>query len=117
MCNGHPGTVSKLTDYGMIEVRTESGGVCVDPNDELTVQPGEIWAQMCKFAESDMRKARKEGSILIAQTRRGTVELTYHAPGRRYEVHTWGLDARFVCCGTAKDVVARIASLYQIGVA
>ena len=38
-CNGYPGTVIAVTDYGMIEVRLPSGSVCVDPNDELTVRP------------------------------------------------------------------------------
>jgi hypothetical protein len=40
MCNGYPGTVSAVavTPAGMMEVKLERGGVCVDPSDELTVR-------------------------------------------------------------------------------
>lgn len=46
----------------------------------------EIVKALEKFAASDMRKARKEGSIMIAQTKRGTVELTYNPLNRSYRV-------------------------------
>lgn len=114
VCNGYLGTVSALTDYGMIEV----GGVCVDPNDTLTVQPGFVWDVMCKAAQSDMRKARKEGSILIADTRRGLVELRYNAPLKSYEVRTQGVDSRFIMsASTVKSATQVLASLNQVEVA
>ena len=106
VCNGYQGTVTALTDYGMVEVRLASGGVCVDPSD---VQPGSVWQIMAKCAQSDMRKARKEGSILICQTRRGTVELTYS--DRAYEI---SVDGRCVGRATAKNAVEMIAPLYQV---
>jgi hypothetical protein len=114
IANGYPGTVTAVTANGMIEVRLASGGVCLDPNDALSVQPGSIWTELCKMAESDLRAARKLGSILICQTRRGTVELAYYANAKRFEAHTMGPDSRFVASGTAKEMVERIASLYQI---
>jgi len=114
VCNGFPGTVSALTDYGMIEVRLANGGVCVDPSDKLAVQSGAVWAELCKMAKSDLRRARKEGSILMCETRLGTVELAYYETSKRFEAHTMGLDSRFVASGTAKEMVERIASLYQV---
>jgi len=110
VCNGYPNKVIAVTSYGMIEVRSEHGDGCVDPNDELTVQPGIVWEHMCAAAKSDMRKARKEGSILIAQTRRGTVELAYVDGG--YEIRADGRDLGRA--STAKLAVEMIAPLYQI---
>jgi hypothetical protein len=107
VCNGHLGTISAVTDYGMVEVQLEGGTVCVDPSD---LQPGSVWDVMVKCARSDMRLARKEGSILIAQTRRGTVELTYSE--RAYEIN---VDGRGVGrASTVKAAEAMIAPLYQV---
>lgn len=39
-----------------------------------------------KFAEADCRLARKEGSILIAQTKVGLVELSYDKASRTYAI-------------------------------
>jgi hypothetical protein len=114
VCNGFQGTVSAFTANGMIEVRLASGAVCVDPSDALTVQPGSVWEHMQKAAQSDMRKARKEGSILICDTRYGTVELTYIAASRKYEAFTMGPASRFIASGKSADVVERLASVYQV---
>lgn len=107
--NGYKGSVERVHAQG-VDVRLASGGVCVDPS---AVQPGSVWDVMCKAAQSDMRKARKEGSILICQTRRGTVALTYSE--RAYEI---SVDGRGIGrASTAKLAVEMIAPLYQVEIA
>lgn len=108
VCNGYQGTVTALTDYGMVEVRLERGSVCVDPSD---VQPGTVWDLMCDCACADMRTARNEGSILITETRRGTVDLTYGGDGV-YSIRADGRDIGRA--STAKTAVAMLAPLYQV---
>jgi hypothetical protein len=103
--HGYPGSVERVHAQG-VDVRLASGGVCVDPSD---VQPGSVWEIMCDCARADMRKARKEGSILICETRRGTVELTY--TDRAYEISAEG---RCIGRATAKNAVEMIAPLYQV---
>lgn len=82
----------------------------------------ELWPQLCKMAESDMRRARKEGSILICNTRRGTVELRY-VSGRRYELRTLGAesvlagDSPCIALGAAAAVRDSLAALYAIAFA
>lgn len=103
--NGHKGTVECVHAQG-VDVRLASGGVCVDPGD---VQPGMVWDIMCAAARADMRRARKEGSILICQTRRGTVELSYRDRG--YELRA---DGRDIGRASSKHAVEMIAPLYQV---
>lgn len=114
VANGYKGTVTAVTANAMIEVRLASGTICVDPNDAQTVQPGAVWEHMIGAAQSDMRKARKEGSILICDTRYGAVELTYTAASRTYEALTMGPGSRFVACGKASEVAEKLASVYQV---
>jgi hypothetical protein len=70
-------------------------------------------AALTNYAKSDLRKARNKGGILIAQTLRGTVELTYAADTKSYSVVS--LDGgTFQKSGTAKEMVAVIAGLYDV---
>jgi hypothetical protein len=105
--NGFRGVIGKVCD-GQLSGMVEVGGACVSAAD---VQPIEVWAHMVSAAKSDMRKARKEGSILIAQTRRGLVELTYDASTREYLATHEG---RHVASGPAHAMPERLASVYQV---
>jgi hypothetical protein len=107
--NGYKGSVERVHAHG-VDVRLASGSVCVDASD---VQPGSVWDVMCKAAQSDMRKARKEGSILICQTRRGTVELAYVDSGYEISAEGRGIGR----ASTAKLAVEMIAPLYQVEIA
>lgn len=43
-------------------------------------------SQIAKFAQADMRLARKEGEIAITNTKVGTVFLSYDKPSRSYSL-------------------------------
>lgn len=108
--NGYPGTIIAIHAHG-IDVRLASGVVCLDPADGQSVQPHSIWPLLLKIAASDLKRARKEGSILIAETRRNTVELTYDAAAKQYECQT--CEGHFVFKAAAKQATEHLASLYQ----
>lgn len=52
---------------------------------ELTYEQSQALA---KIAQSDMRLARKQGSLLIANTRFGTIQLSYTKENRSYRIVT-----------------------------
>lgn len=109
VANHFPGTVTAVLAHGGIAVRLASGEIELDVSDVL---PGEVWPQLVKMGESDARKARKEGSILIAGTCCGTVDLRYSATEKRFEGMVEGR-----CVVSARTVRAaglQLASLYQI---
>jgi len=119
VCHGHLGTVIELHAHNGISVRLERGEVEVDADDVL---PGEVWPQLVKMGESDARKARKEGSILIAQTSRGTVDLRYVVAEKRFEgTIADELNPRAGHCvvnaRTIKECGLQLATLYRVEVA
>ena len=69
-------------------------------------------ADLLRFAASDLRAARREGSIMITQTRRGLLSLSYDAG--RYVLSTTGLDAEVIAEGKAGAVKAAIAGCYDV---
>jgi len=122
LANGYPGVVETVHAHdsglmtGMIDVRFDGGqgSVCVDASDVL---PGEVWLQICKMAASDLRKARKEGSILISDTKHGSVELRYVGAEKSFEIHKLGLDARHIMTIRAdKKAAEKLAPIYRIEV-
>jgi hypothetical protein len=122
LVNGYPGVVATVHAHdngvmaGMIDVRFDhgQGSVCVDASDAL---PGEVWLQICKMAASDLRKARKEGSILISDTKHGSVELRYVFTEKSFEIHKLGIDARHIMTIEAnKKAPEKLAPIYRIEV-
>lgn len=70
-------------------------------------------ASLIKFALSDLSKARTRGGILITQTKRGTVELTYNVSTKTYAVVS--LDGgTFQASGKSKEMSLVIAGLYDV---
>lgn len=110
IANGYLGTVTAVLEHGGIAVRLERGEIEIDGSDVL---PGSLWPQLCKMGESDARKARKEGSILIAQTSRGTVDLRYSATDKRFEGTCEG-GRCVVNARTIKAAGVQLASLYRV---
>lgn len=116
--NGYPGTVRTVDADGMLEVRLERGDAHADPSDVL---PGEVWPQLVKMGESDARKAKREGSILIASTLYGTLDLRYDATAKHFEgyvadeLHPRGGHC-VLSAGTIKQAGTQLASLYRIEV-
>ena len=71
-----------------------------------------------KFAASDMRKARRESEILIAQTVRGLVALAYDADTKTYEIRQQQAPGQtgnsVIFSGKAKAAKAAVARLYRV---
>lgn len=69
-----------------------------------------------KIAQADMRRARKEGSILIAQTKFGTVELAYHKENRSYSIRSQGDGERRIAMKNlaASGCATRLSGVYDI---
>lgn len=112
VANGYPGTVTAVLEHGGIAVRLASGEIEIDASDVL---PGSVWPMLVKMGESDARKARKEGSILIAQTSRGTVDLRYSATEKRFEgTVAEGHGRCVVNARTVKEAGLQLASLYRV---
>lgn len=118
VAHGHLGTVIEVHAHNGISVKLASGEIEIAASDTL---PGSVWPQLVKMGEHDARKARKEGSILIAQTCRGTVDLRYIAAERRFEGTI--ADELNPCAGhcvvnarTNKECAVQLASLYRVEV-
>ena len=69
----------------------------------------ETMKQLEKFANSDMRMARKEGKIIIARTQKGNVDLSY-ADGV-YKLVNAGI---VLYEGKAKGCKETIVNLYDV---
>jgi hypothetical protein len=65
-----------------------------------------------KFTACDLRNAKRHGSTLIGQTKRGTLALTHDAG--TYVLTTTGLDAVVLASGKPAAVRPVLASLYEI---
>lgn len=72
----------------------------------------ELTAALTKFAKSDLRTARKEGYILIGQTKRGTLALR-HSAGI-YTLSTQGIDAAVIAQGKPTVVAPVLAGCYSV---
>lgn len=70
---------------------------------------------LIKFAKSDMKIARKEGDMMIAGTKRGTVIVSYDSATKRYAVATCGIDTvNLITDGKAAATALVIAGLYVV---
>lgn len=79
-------------------------------NDNMT--DDELIAALTKIAKSDLRIARKEGYMLIAQTKRGTLALR-HSAGV-YTLSTQGIDAAVIAQGKPAIVAPVLAGCYSV---
>jgi hypothetical protein len=92
----------------------------IEPSDPEPPLPPALAAQLLRYAASDMRRARKErakrgedGSLLICQTRRGLLELSYDPAAKLYRLFSNDgatLDETL----PAGQMQALIASLYNV---
>lgn len=79
----------------------------------------EIDAALNRFAESDMRLARKCGEIGVTQTKVGFVMLSYNKATREYEIRKGGMTISGntqVVMGAAKVVKPVLMELYDVEV-
>lgn len=112
--SGYLGTVTAVGEHGAVCVRTAGGEGETDASDLL---PGNLWPELVKMGMSDVRKARKEGAILVTETRRGLIELSYDAATKRYEGRTQdGHGFCVVNAATQKQAAEQMASLYNVQV-
>lgn len=75
-----------------------------------------------KVADSDLRFARKHGSLLIAQTKVGLVELSYQKETRTYSITcqnggTFPGGAYKIHSLKASGAALRLVAIYQIEIA
>ncbi len=77
-----------------------------------TMTAAELTAALTKIAKSDLRTARKEGYMLIGQTKRGTLALR-HSDGI-YTLSTQGSDSAVIAQGKPAVVVPVLASCYSV---
>jgi hypothetical protein len=68
--------------------------------------------QLKRFADSDLRAARKQGEILVTQTKRGTVALRHE--GGVYTLTTQGPNATVLASGKAAVARECLVSLYTV---
>jgi hypothetical protein len=81
----------------------------------------EIKTALTKYANSDLRAARKDGHILITQTKRGLCELTFDAQAKTYLLVVCITDpfqekAEVVAQGKAGVIRAALVNLYKVEV-
>lgn len=69
---------------------------------------------LTRFADTDMRWARKQGDVLITGTKRGTLCLAYDADAKTYTLTTTGLDAEKLAEGKPKDIRPVLTGLYDV---
>lgn len=77
-----------------------------------TMTAAELTAALTKIAKSDLRTARKEGYMLIGQTKRGTLALR-HSDGI-YTLSTQGIDAAVIAHGKPAVVAPVLADCYSM---
>jgi len=72
-----------------------------------------IKAQLARFAEADLRYARKEGSHIVAQTKHGNLTITVWPDRRGYAVNSsYGL----LCSGTKAAAMECLINAYVVEV-
>lgn len=76
------------------------------------MNPAELAAALDKYAASDLRAAKREGYMLIGQTKVGTVSLT--CVDGVYTLTTQGIDAKVLASGKPAAVRPVLAALYQV---
>ncbi len=74
--------------------------------------PRTLAAQLNKFADADLRAARKHGEMLIGQTKRGTVALRY--AGGIYTLTLQGPKPEILVSGMPGMVRPILAALYDV---
>lgn len=70
--------------------------------------------QLEKYAESDLRLARKKGMIGLAQTKLGLLNLHYNANDRTYELVQCGAEPTTIASGKKSVVKAAIVAAYDV---
>ena len=68
--------------------------------------------QLERFANSDMRMARKEGEIIIARTKEGNVNLKYWPIEKKYFITKYNGEVLYE--GKAKGCRKAIVNLYDV---
>lgn len=63
---------------------------CIVEMDAAPAMSNELAAALTKFAKTDLRHARKQGSHIVAQTKQGNVTIEFHFSTRLYSIHTDG---------------------------
>jgi len=69
-------------------------------------------AQLLRFAEADLRLARREGSILIGGTTAGNVWLSYDRPSKTYTLTNTSGDV--LADGPRRIVATELAKSYKV---
>lgn len=124
---GRSGSVEALSDEPMprallIALDRDGGNVWIDvqhlsikvePNTTIYAERSSILKFLENCAESDMRKARKHGEILIAQTLRGLVALAYEKITGTYTLTTQD-GGSWQVSGRRKITKPEIINLYSI---
>jgi hypothetical protein len=72
----------------------------------------ETLAAVTKFAASDLRTARNRGYILVAQTQKGLLALTYEQG--EYTLSTTGVTSEVLARGLKLHVRDTLANLYSV---
>ena len=75
----------------------------------------DLAAALDKFAAADLRAAKREGYMMVGQTKLGTVSLSHE--GGVYTLTTQGLDAKVLASGKPAAVRPVLAALYSVQVA
>ncbi len=73
----------------------------------------ELKAQLIKYAQSDIRKAKKEGEILIARTQKGLVTLRYMSSTKTYEIANTSLLHHGNATSTAEYIAMNLFVLVE----
>ena len=71
--------------------------------------------KIAKFAQQDMKLARKEGQISICDTKAGVIDLSYDKATRTYQMISRGGPERIALRGLmAAGVESRLVHLYNV---
>ena len=72
----------------------------------------ELKAALVKFANQDLAIARRKGSLIVAQTKLGNLDLSYE--NGSYTIHSQGLNARCLLVGKAGSARDFLVSSYNV---
>ena len=83
-----------------------------------TTFDADLQAQLLKIAKSDLARARKHGSLMVAKTKRGNVEIK-HVDGtftltKCGNLMTGDLNVEQLTSGSLKEIAPFLAGLYVV---